>query len=107
MGGRRAGVWADSVASGGIRLDGAHARRDAQRPLTTNRTASPASRAPRALNGPLTSPNDVMKRPTRKILCRQYGDILKVGQILNTQNRRACMKRLRDVSEAREICKDG
>ncbi|GBP41894.1 hypothetical protein EVAR_86865_1 [Eumeta japonica] len=28
------------------------------------------------------------------------------GQILGTRNRRACIKRWMDVSEAREICKD-
>ncbi|GBP63740.1 hypothetical protein EVAR_8737_1 [Eumeta japonica] len=31
---------------------------------------------------------------------------LKKGQILSTRNRQACIKRLMDVSEAREMCKD-
>ncbi|GBP27574.1 hypothetical protein EVAR_18769_1 [Eumeta japonica] len=34
------------------------------------------------------------------------GGTLKKGQILSTRNRRACMKRLMDVSETREICED-
>ncbi|GBP66747.1 hypothetical protein EVAR_28614_1 [Eumeta japonica] len=36
----------------------------------------------------------------------QIVSILEKGQILSTRNRRAYMKRLMDVSEAREICKD-
>ncbi|GBP67726.1 hypothetical protein EVAR_40497_1 [Eumeta japonica] len=34
------------------------------------------------------------------------GHIKKNGQSLSSRNRRACMKRLMDVSEARQICKD-
>ncbi|GBP57486.1 hypothetical protein EVAR_36138_1 [Eumeta japonica] len=34
------------------------------------------------------------------------GCILKKGHIFSTRNRRACMKRSMDVSDAREICKD-
>ncbi|GBP16528.1 hypothetical protein EVAR_19328_1 [Eumeta japonica] len=32
--------------------------------------------------------------------------LLKKGQILNTRNRRPCLKSLMDVSEAREICQE-
>ncbi|GBP51645.1 hypothetical protein EVAR_96241_1 [Eumeta japonica] len=42
----------------------------------------------------------------RKFCADQIGGILKKGQILSTRNRRACMKRSMEVSEAREICKD-
>ena len=34
----------------------------------------------------------------------QIGDILKQGQIISTRNGRACMKRLMNVEEAREVC---
>ncbi|GBP64102.1 hypothetical protein EVAR_51102_1 [Eumeta japonica] len=44
-------------------------------------------------------------RPIKSYADR-IGGILKKVPILSTRNRRACMKRLMDVSETREICKD-
>ncbi|GBP08510.1 hypothetical protein EVAR_77189_1 [Eumeta japonica] len=42
----------------------------------------------------------------KKSYTDHIGGILKKGQILSTRNRRACMKRLMDVNEARDMCKD-
>ncbi|GBP33070.1 hypothetical protein EVAR_18548_1 [Eumeta japonica] len=42
----------------------------------------------------------------RKSYADHIGGILNKGQILATRNRQACMKRLMDVSEGREICKE-
>ncbi|XP_049870886.1 uncharacterized protein LOC126370141 [Pectinophora gossypiella] len=36
----------------------------------------------------------------------QIGDVLRKGSIRSTLNRRACMKRLMNVEEAREVCQD-
>ena len=36
----------------------------------------------------------------------QIGDLLKKGGIKSTRNRRACMKRLMNVEEARGVCQD-
>ncbi|GBP79061.1 hypothetical protein EVAR_58729_1 [Eumeta japonica] len=49
---------------------------------------------------------NVDKGCPRKFYANHIGGILKKGQSLSTRNRRACMKRLMDVSEAREACKD-
>ncbi|GBP88216.1 hypothetical protein EVAR_89871_1 [Eumeta japonica] len=54
----------------------------------------------RALRGQLD------RNKQANIALNHMGGILKKGQILSTRNRRACIKRLMDVSEAREICKD-
>ncbi|GBP26687.1 hypothetical protein EVAR_23458_1 [Eumeta japonica] len=48
----------------------------------------------------------VGKGRPRKFCVDHIDSTLKKGQIFSTQNRRAYMKRLIDVSEAREICKD-
>ncbi|GBP57050.1 hypothetical protein EVAR_45805_1 [Eumeta japonica] len=40
---------------------------------------------------------------SRRFYADFIGGVLKKGQILNTHNRRACMKTLMDVGEAREI----
>ncbi|GBP79791.1 hypothetical protein EVAR_99314_1 [Eumeta japonica] len=43
---------------------------------------------------------------SRKSYSEQIGVVLKIVQILNIQNQRACIKRLTNVSEARNICKN-
>ncbi|GBP86589.1 hypothetical protein EVAR_52495_1 [Eumeta japonica] len=48
----------------------------------------------------------VGKGRPRKSYAGHIGGVFKKGQILSTPNRRACMKRLTDVSERKEICKD-
>ncbi|GBP08898.1 hypothetical protein EVAR_78288_1 [Eumeta japonica] len=48
----------------------------------------------------------VGKGRPRKSYADHTGGILKKGQILSIRNRRACMKRLMDVSETSKICKD-
>ncbi|GBP05862.1 hypothetical protein EVAR_5150_1 [Eumeta japonica] len=61
---------------------------------------------------PLTAPMSIWslilvgKGPPRKSCTGHIGGIFKKDQILGTLSRRACMKRLMDVSEAREIRKD-
>ncbi|GBP24944.1 hypothetical protein EVAR_12611_1 [Eumeta japonica] len=45
----------------------------------------------------------VSKDRPRKFYADRIGGILKMGQILNTRNRRACKIRFMDVSEEREI----
>ncbi|GBP32165.1 hypothetical protein EVAR_80933_1 [Eumeta japonica] len=47
----------------------------------------------------------VSKGRPRKSYAGHIGGVFKKGQILSTPNRRACMKRLMDVSEGKEICK--
>ncbi|GBP75763.1 hypothetical protein EVAR_60076_1 [Eumeta japonica] len=42
----------------------------------------------------------------RKPYANQIGDTLKNGQTSSTQNRRACMKRLMKVGEAKEVWQD-
>ncbi|GBP12034.1 hypothetical protein EVAR_5872_1 [Eumeta japonica] len=49
---------------------------------------------------------DVDKGHLRKFYADHLGGISKKGKILSNENRRACMTRLMDVSEAREIRKD-
>ncbi|GBP34263.1 hypothetical protein EVAR_13401_1 [Eumeta japonica] len=49
---------------------------------------------------------NVGKGRPRKPYAVHISGILKKGQILSTRNRRAYIKRMVDVSEAREICKD-
>ncbi|GBO98451.1 hypothetical protein EVAR_84_1 [Eumeta japonica] len=48
----------------------------------------------------------VGKGSPRKFQADHVGGMLKKDQFLGTRNRRAGMKRLMDVSDAREICKD-
>ncbi|GBP62780.1 hypothetical protein EVAR_51732_1 [Eumeta japonica] len=84
-------------------------RRDARRPLC--RLNAPQSNydekvfrkrgyRANACNG------KVGKSHPRKSDANHFGDILKKGQISSTRSRRAYMKRLMDVSEAKEIYKD-
>ncbi|GBP82831.1 hypothetical protein EVAR_56130_1 [Eumeta japonica] len=49
---------------------------------------------------------NVGKGRLRKFYANHFGGITKKGKILSTQNQRACIKRLMDVSDARQICKD-
>ncbi|GBP84346.1 hypothetical protein EVAR_63837_1 [Eumeta japonica] len=53
-----------------------------------------------------TCGDKVAKGHSRKSDEDYVGGILKKGQILSTRNRRACIQRLMNVSEVREICKD-
>ncbi|GBP64084.1 hypothetical protein EVAR_51084_1 [Eumeta japonica] len=48
----------------------------------------------------------VGKERLRISYASQTGGILKRTQILNTRNQRVCMKRLMDVNELRDLCKD-
>ena len=42
----------------------------------------------------------------RRTFQDQIRDVLKKGQVKSTLNRRACMKRIMNVDEAKEVCKD-
>ena len=42
----------------------------------------------------------------RRVFLDQIGDILKKVGIPSAHNRRACMRRIMDVKEARELCKN-
>ena len=42
----------------------------------------------------------------RRTFRDQIADVLETGQVKSTRNRRACMKRLMNVDEAKEVCQD-
>jgi hypothetical protein len=44
-------------------------------------------------------------RPCRSFLDK-IGEVLEKGQVKSTRNRRACMKNLMKVQEAKGVCKD-
>ncbi|GBP86418.1 hypothetical protein EVAR_61117_1 [Eumeta japonica] len=48
----------------------------------------------------------VGKGRLKKSYAKQFTGIIKKGQVLSTQKRRACMRLLMDISEARDVSKD-